>query len=121
MRCRRPDGFGAEEEVGVPFPSLVIGEMRHQPIPGDILAIPEMDHPVVDQTVGVPLGARVKEELVSPEGIDGQPGMRMSPEDIVLHPTGACGTDRSGGREDQDEPRLTPIVIEARLELVHAR
>lgn len=70
----RPGGLRAKQPVGIPVAGLIVRQMRHQPIPHEILRVPQVDHTGVGKSSTIPLVARIKGEFDRPDDIDVQLG-----------------------------------------------
>ncbi len=118
MGQRAPGGARTKQQVRVPIPSLVLLQVANEPITGDILPIPEMNHTVIHQPSGIPLGAGIEEQFICPEGVDVQGRATMLRQNLVLHPTGACPAGRSSGGEDKEQSRAAFVSVKHGLKLV---
>jgi len=90
------------------------------PEPDGLRLVPAMDHASIGQQIRRPLRSRIAGKHVEPHGVRAHIRLRVFREQFVLHPTGACNTDRSRRREQQHEPNLAEVVVEQRPKFLDA-
>jgi hypothetical protein len=58
---------GAEQQVGVPVATLIASDVVGQPVAGNVVGVPQVDHPGVGQPGGVPAVTGIPEQFIHPK------------------------------------------------------
>ena len=107
----------AVEKIRVPL-YMALGLCGHVlavPRADDLLCVPVVPHPCVRQQLPGPFCFGIASVHVVPDGVDLEIGIRHLVEQSALDPPGPGDTNRSRGRQKQDDPGNTDALIEGRL------
>ena len=94
--------------------------MRHvlaEPVADQLLLVPEVRDTRIGHTVAVPPVAAIAVQHVEPDSVHAQVRTGVVAKNVALDPTGRLATLGSSGRHQQEEPGLTSILVEARLQI----
>ena len=98
----------------------VLSELSRVPGSDHVLAVVVIGHAGVVQDPGVDQLPGVPGEHIKPNHVHAHSRSRVLLQDLASHPTGALGTGRSSGREQQDQAGMATIPIESFFQLVDA-